>query len=216
MSVSNSKLPGSDLDTSDSAGIRGGTDATIIGNTGDRLKVTAVSTENEVATFNALTLSAATATNKSMISLVNASGSPVKIKIRHIQLVNTRNTAVTGVVADINLYRCTGHSAGTVVISETMDSADTLNANVTVRTGATITGEGTNPLLHLDLSTDEWGAGAADVESFDHTLQSLFPFYIHKLPAKPLTLNAGEGITLKCITATTTGLFDILIIYTQE
>ena len=39
MGVSSSNIPGSDLDTTDSAGIRGGTNATIIGNEGDRLKV---------------------------------------------------------------------------------------------------------------------------------------------------------------------------------
>ena len=39
MTVTVQQIPGSDGDTTDSIGIRGGTDATVIGNVGDRLKV---------------------------------------------------------------------------------------------------------------------------------------------------------------------------------
>lgn len=216
MSVTSGRIPGSDLDTTDSAAIRGATDDTQIGNVGDRLKVTAVNTEYNLATFCLLLRDIATANNKSLVSLVNAAGSTVKIKIRSIRVVNTQNTAVTGVVTDLNLHRCTGHSVGTTAPSETMDTADALNGSVTARTGATITGEGANPLLHIDVSSDEWGPGASDAESFDHTLQSLIDAYTHQPPMKPLTLNAGEGLTLKCVTSTTTGLFDIRILYTQE
>lgn len=41
MSASGATLTGTDADTTDSRGIRGGTDGTAIGNTGDRLKVDA-------------------------------------------------------------------------------------------------------------------------------------------------------------------------------
>ena len=40
MSVSSSNITGSDLNTTDTTGIRGGTDSTVIGNIADRLKVT--------------------------------------------------------------------------------------------------------------------------------------------------------------------------------
>lgn len=217
MSVSSSRIPGSDSDTTDSAGIRGGTDGTIIGNVADRMKVDAImNSSGDLATFITALREVASANNKSLFSLVNAGGSSVKIKIRSIYLINTQNSAVTGVVANIHLYRCTGHSGGTLDTPQAADTADTLNASVTARTGATIAGEGANHLLRYEISTDEWGVGASDSESDAHTVQTLLPWYKHEPPTKPITLNAGEGITIKCTTNTTTGLFDILVIYTQE
>lgn len=200
--------------------IDGATDNTAIGNVGDSLK-TAVTEivpvrQYEAATFAYQLLTIATANNKSMVSLVNASGSSVVVRLRAMRVINTQNTSVAGVVADLNLYRCTGHSGGTLLTSQTMDTVDSLNASVTGRTGATITGEAASPILHLDLSTDEWGAGTGDVESMDHTMQSLLYFYEHKAPMKALTLRANEGFTLKCVTNTTTGSFDIEVFFTVE
>jgi hypothetical protein len=202
----------------DSSYIKGATDDTQIGNVLDALKVALSGTapEAEYATFTVLTQAVATANNKSMISLLNASGSTVKLKLRDFRVINTQNTAVTGVVVDLNLYRCTGHSAGTSLTPLAFDTTDTLNSSITARTGATIAGEVTSALLHLDLSSDEWGPGAQDVETNDHTQQSLHSFYYTRQKTKPITLNAGEGLTLKCITNTTTGSYDIQVIFTQE
>ena len=172
--------------------------------------------EVENATFTVVLLNVASANNKSLISLLNATGSTVKIKLRELKLVNSQNSAVTGVVCDINMYRMTGHSAGTSVTPLAMDTTDTLNVNVTARTNATIAGEGANPLLHIDISTDEWGAGTLDTESFNHGLQSLNSFYRVAPKTKPITLNAAQGLTLKCVTNTTTGIFDIIMVFTQE
>lgn len=202
----------------DSSYIKGGTDDTQIGNSSDSLKValTGNAPESEFATFTVLTQAVATANNKSMISLTNATGTAVKIKLRELRVINTQNSAVTGVVVDLNLYRCTSHSAGTALTPLAFDTTDTLNVNVTARTGATIVGEVTSALLHIDLSSDEWGPGGADVEANDHTQQSLHSFYYTRPKCKPITLNSNEGLTLKCITNTTTGSFDIQMIFTQE
>lgn len=198
----------------------GGTTNTVIGNTGDSLNVAITSSTQvqpyEASSFVTWSLATATANNKSMISMVNTTGSSVVFKLRAIRVINTNNTAVTGVIVDLNGYRCTSHSGGTALTPIALDTVDTLNSSITVRTGATITGEGTTPILHLDLSSDEWGPGASDVEAFDHTLQSLHYFYEHKPPMKPLTLRSNEGFTLKCITNTTTGSYDIQIFFTQE
>lgn len=223
MSVSSSRLPGSDQDDLDSSAINDGSNAALKATVTaanalkvDGSAVTQPTTEAEYATFTVVEQAIASANNKSLISILNASGSPVKIKLRELKLVNTQNTAVTGVVADINLYRMTGHSAGTALTPQAMDTTDTLDSNVTTRTGATIAGESAAALLHIDLSTDEWSAGASDVESNAHALQSLNSFYRTAPKTKPITLNAGQGVTLKCVTNTTTGLFDIIMVFTQE
>ncbi len=199
-------------DANGSIAIEGGTSSTLIGNVGDSLKTS----ESEWPTFSVMLTDIASANNKSLVSIGNASGSTVKVKIREIRIINTRNAAAAGVVADLNLYRCTSHSAGTDVTPLSADTTDTLDSLVTVKTNATITGEGTAIVRHWDLSTDEWGPGTADAESTDHALQTLIAAYSPVLKSKPLTLNANEGFTLKCVTNTTTGLFDILIVFTQE
>lgn len=199
----------------------GGTNQTKIGNVTDSLKTyisnaVVVTGEAELATFIINARDIASANNKSLVSLVNTSGSSVKIKIRELRVINTQNSAVTGVVIDINLLRCTSHTSGTLLTPATYDTADTLNSSVTARTGATITGEATDILRHWDMSSDEWGPGANDVESTEHTLNMLIPSYVALPKTKPITLNANEGITFKCITNTTTGLFDIVVMFTQE
>jgi hypothetical protein len=173
-------------------------------------------TEAELATFTLQANGIASANLKSMVSLLNATGTVVKIKIREIRVVNTQNTAVTGVIADFNFYRMTGHSAGTLITPLAYDTTDILNVNVTARTGATIAGEAAVSIMHVDMSTDEWGPGAADVESNAHEMQKQNPVYICRPKMKPITLNSAEGIHLKCMTNTTTGLLDIQILFTQE
>lgn len=218
MGVSSSKIPGSDRDDTDSSGIRGGTDATIIGNVSDALKVaiSGTSQEAEFATFNVTAQSVAIANNKSMISIVNTTGSTVKIKLRSLKIINAQTTAVTGIIADFRLLRCVTHSAGTSLTPEACETTDTLSSSVTVRTGATIGTEGTNVLRRIQYSTDEWGPGAHDVESNDHILQIGTNLLDTPLKAKPITLLANQGITLKQVFNSAVGSFDIEIIFTQE
>lgn len=201
--------------------IDGATDNTAIGNVGDRLKVditgAATTTDVEYPTFVVFANDIATGNNKSMVSLVNTTGSIVKLKIREIRIINTQNTAVAGVVATFYMYRCVTHSAGTALTPLTHDTSDTLSGSITARTGATIGTESTGILKHWEWSTDEWEAGQnPNVESNDHALQSLIPAFYLVPKTKPVTLNANEGITLKCTTNTNTGLFDIMITFTQE
>ena len=151
-----------------------------------------------------------------MVSIVNTSGSTVKVRIREIRIINTRITGATGVPTDLRLLRIVGHSAGTSLTPSPHDTVDVLDSSITARTGATVTSEGTAILRRWLISTDEWGSGAADSESASHDMQMSNPLYYNVANAKPLTLNANEGFTIKNVTATTTGLFDIVVVFTQE
>jgi len=172
----------------------------------------------ELATFTALATAIVPANNKSMWSILNAVGSSVRIKIQEIYLVNVKVSGVTGVAITFELRRIIGHSAGTAITAiEKMDSADTLDSNVTVRTNATVAGESATLLWRNIWSSDEWGPGAQDVESSDHDLQTMFPIFAKKTnDSKSVLLRAGEGMTVKCATSTTAGTFDLLVIFTQE
>jgi hypothetical protein len=152
---------------------------------------------------------------KSMISLVNASGSTVKVKIRQLWIKNVQTSGVTGIVAEFQMKSIVGHSAGTALTPKAYDSTDTLNGSVTARSGATVTSEGTSWKRWL-WSTDEWGPGPADVESADHVMQSLRPHYDDNGQWKTITLNANEGIHIKQVTNSTVGTFDLELVFTVE
>jgi hypothetical protein len=173
-------------------------------------------TETYFPTFFILASAITIAQNKSMLSIVNAGGSPVRLRIRQLKIVNAQTTAVTGVVANFNLFRITGHSGGTLITPLSADTSDVIEASVTVRTGATVAGEAANALMRWLYSSDEWGVGAADVESVDHTSQTLNKLIDVDRYVKPVTLRAGEGISIKQTTNSTNGSFDILFIVTQE
>jgi hypothetical protein len=198
-------------DLNNSAGIEGA-DGTPIGNIADALKTA----EAELATFTAHTDNAVIALNKSMMSIVNTTGSTVVVRLRQVWVVNTRTTATTGVVADFRLLRCVGHSAGTLITTGQHDTVDTQNASVTVRTGATVTSEGTAVLKRLVWSSDEWGAGTLDTEAHQVALQQIAPGYWQAPKTKPITLRANQGITLKQVTNSANGFFDVAMVFTQE
>lgn len=171
---------------------------------------------DELATFVVQARDTATGNGKSMLSLVNTSGSTVVIKLRDLKICNVQNTAVTGVVSEFGLYRITSHSAGTSLTPAAFDTNDSLDSSVTARTGATVSGEAATVLLHWDWSNDEWSQGASDVESFDHAIQEVNNLLRQGKQCKPITLRANQGITIKHVNNSTVGLFDIVLIFTQE
>ena len=209
---------GGDLDNA--IEISGASDGTKIGNVADAMKVslsgTGATSEIEPATFIACAENTTIGNNKSMFSLLNASGSSVVVKIRALWLINSRSTAITGVVSLFFLRRMTGHSSGTSITPMAHDSGDSLSASVTAQTNGTISGEASENLRQFKWSSDEWGVGGVDVESYDHTIQQIFPALYAVQKTKPITLRAGEGITLKHVVNSTAGTFDVCCLFTTE
>lgn len=167
-------------------------------------------------TFSVNAVGIAIANNKSLLSLVNASGSTVRVKIKEIWIRNAQTSGVTGVVGQFQLKRITNHSAGTSLTFATFETSDSLDSSVTARTGSTVSGESSTSLRRWFWSTDEWGPGAPDVESNDHAFQNLTPHYLAGDSYKSITLLANEGISIKFATNSTAGSFDVEIIFTQE
>lgn len=174
-----------------------------------------VTTANgDPATFTVLASATAIALNKSMISIVNTSAS-VTAQIYQIFIINSQVTAVTGVVANFELRRITGHSAGTSITPLSMDLNDTLDAAITARTGSTVAGESASLIMRYQWSSDEWSGGTPDVESADHAQQLLNPAFGRVPGTKPLFLRQNQGITIKQTTNSTAGTFDIYVVFTQ-
>lgn len=192
----------------------GTTTATVDSGT-QRLRVdTGTTSSNEEATFIAISLDTAVGNNKSMISIANTHAT-LRVKIKQIIIRNPQTVAVTGVMADFRLLRCTSHSAGTLLTPQLRDTTDSLDAAITIRTGATITGEAANPLDRWKWSSDEHGVGTLDQEGLDKAFMNCFPMAsIFDPSEKRITLRQNEGITLKQVTNSTAGNFDIIIVFT--
>lgn len=193
--------------------LKGNTDGTLIGNVGDAMKV--VLTTNGPKTFGVRAASIAIGNGKSMLSLVNASGSTVKVKIREIYIKNVQTTGVTGILGNFELNKIVNHSVGTALTPTAHDSTDTLDSSVTARTGGTVTSEGATYRRWV-WSTDEFGAGPADAETAEHTSQNLIPHFLDTGNWKTITLNANEGIHIKQTINSTVGTFDLEIVFTTE
>lgn len=169
----------------------------------------------EEATFVYAATGVAIGNNKSMISLLNASSAKV-IRIQEIWIRNVQTSTVTGVVSTFEIRRVTGHSAGTLVTAEKMDSADMLDSGVTLRTGATVSGESATLLWRVLFSSDEWVPNTADAETQERVFQNAFPVYVRRdLSLKPITLWPGQGISVKHIVNSTAGTFDLFVVLTQ-
>ena len=178
---------------------------------------TVATSEAQYATFTTAGTGIAVGNNKSMISIFNADAT-LLAKIHEIYVVNVQTTSVTGVTGSFELRRITSHSGGTLLTPSTMDTADTLDSDITVRTGSTVGGESATLMWRSLFSTDEWGPGTSDTESTDHIFQTMHPIFSRKTDAgtKPLVLRQNEGLTVKFATNSTAGTFDILLVFTQE
>lgn len=178
---------------------------------------TIATSDRELATFVVIGTNILPANNKSMISILNADATLIT-KIHEIYVVNVRTAAVTGVTGVFELRRITSHSGGTVLTSVSMDTNDTLDSDITVRTGSTVGGESASLMWRVLFSTDDWGPGTLDVESNDHIFQTMFSIFSRKTDSgtKPLTLRQNQGLTVKFATNSTAGEFDLMLVFTQE
>lgn len=167
-------------------------------------------------TFSIVAAGVATANNKSMFSILNNTGNNTIIRIHEIWIQNAQTSAVAGVLTNLELRRITGHSSGTDLSIGRHDTDESPNLNITSKTNATVSGEAATLLDKWIMSSDEWAPGTLDMEGMAMIMGLHFPVWRVDEKVKPLTLRGGEGITIKCATNTTTGLFDITVVFTQE
>lgn len=164
-------------------------------------------------TYFALADAVALAQNKHHISILNAAASGVIIKVRKIFPINLALAAVTGVALRFDFKLATAHAGGSVITPVKADSANAaLPAGVTVRTGATAVTE-SSLLWPYTCTNDEVGATQAFPSA--QLMQAL-----NSIPdgneIQELTLNQGEGMTVKQITSSTVGSFGWLMVFTRE
>jgi hypothetical protein len=163
------------------------------------------------ATFIGFASGVANVANKSMISIANT-GSTV-CRIHEIWLANIQTTAITGTMSFYELHRITSHSAGTLITAVANDTADTLGVGISVRTGATVAGEGAT-IFRQQWSNDEHGVGSLDQEGYDKAFQNAFPFYREGHNLKSFVIRQNQGLHIKQITGAV-GTFDLWVVFSE-
>lgn len=158
----------------------------------------------------------APAGNKYMATLFNASANR-KVTITKIAWITNAITAVTGVVLDMYIARITARTAGTAVPIWSRDSNYNLSNGITADTNSTAVTESyimqrfvgsseESPVATTALNT--YGAGG--LAGPGATL------YV-KLPGTDgETLRPNQGITIRCVTASTVGVLSFLIEFLDE
>jgi hypothetical protein len=153
--------------------------------------------------------------DKSMFSIFNDVGSAVDIKLYGLWIVNVQVAAVKGDISVFELRRILGHASGSSVSAVEMSTQDSLDANVTLKTGATVLGESQTLISRYQWSSDEWGTGKEE-ETEQHSLQTLIPLWTRvDENVKPLTLKPGQGFTVKHAVNSKNGKFDIHALFSQ-
>lgn len=172
-------------------------------------------TEFEPPTFMVTAENIQIGNNKSMISLLNAVGSTVFVKIKTITISNVQTATVVGILAQMRLHKISAHSVGTALTPVSFDSGDSLNVAVTARTGATVT-EGVFFKKQLLQTNEISGGGGTGTDTLVALLETLFPFFSEANDSKALVLRANEGIHIRQATNSTVGTFDLTIVFTVE
>lgn len=145
-----------------------------------------------------------TALNKNMFELFTTSTAN-RVFIHSLVMTNEQTNTVTGVVATYEIARSVAPAAGsTLQPIVPLTSNLTLPPLVIASTGGTSTSV---VVYSRELrSTDEWVPNGADAESLtvpildNKNLTDAFSL------GRPVTLNTNEGITVRCLTNTATGL----------
>jgi hypothetical protein len=176
----------------------------------------------EEATFTVVASAVVLGNGKSLISLYNPSASTKVLKLREYYMRNAQTSAVTGVAAQLEIRKIvsgTAPTGGTDLTASIVahDSNDTLGAGILAHAGATLTGEVAIPYDLMRISSDEWGPGTLDQEGAQQTISNYLPARVKRdAQQKPLiVMRAGQGATLKCVTNTTAGSFDLIFVFTQ-
>jgi len=156
----------------------------------------------------------ALAQNKVFMSLFNASGSGRKVKIWVVKM-QKNFAAVTGLAFQMTLSLSSNLGSGgtTLAPKKTHSGLPNLPAQISVLHAPSTAPTETNLLFSKFLHSEETNVAAAT----DEAVGGIWPVSVlGQRWNNPITLNEGEGISVKQITATTAGTYNCVVIFTIE
>jgi hypothetical protein len=167
-----------------------------------------VVTLEHAPTYLAWANDVAPAASKHMLTLFNASGSGVIVEVYDLRAYLLQIAAVTGVTLRWDILKASAASAGTTITPEQFDSgAAALPAQVTVRTGGTVTGG--NRLGGLIVSGEEHTTALPQRTAEGIALMPM----LYNAKGKPLVLREGQGLTVQNVTSSTVGTFGLSVTF---
>lgn len=168
-------------------------------------------------TFVVHTGAVAMAANKFFFSIFNGNANNI-IQIQKIKVLNRQTAAVTGVFCEMQLKRGGALTGGVALTPVLTNTTKTLPSGITIVTNTTsVTAEETNPIDKITLTTEEISPTATSkVATSNAGLQELFPMLVYPYPMEPPTLNQNQSISMKQITSTTVGTYELAIYFTTR
>lgn len=157
-------------------------------------------------------------TSKSMISIWNGAGSTDILKINRIWLQNNQVgvAAVTGTLIEFHLKLITTHTTATKLfpLKRKLTSAN-LHSAVVCSTGATV-GE-SSLFRRIIWSGDEPATAEYNMDTIGilPNMNLVWDAGYVGSGLEPITLNASQGITLRCQSTSTVGVMDIMVEFTK-
>lgn len=170
------------------------------------------------ATFTAAGVGVTFGNAKHMLSVFNGAGSGRVLRVKRVWVLNNQTTAVTGVLTTFALRRTSAQSAGSSVTPTKHDTASSnLPAQVLCATGATVTNTADNQLRTWAWSNDEPAASSGTNDEFECVvpLSCVWDSATGDTDIEPITLRAGEGLTVQHTGASAVGVCDIFIEFTD-
>lgn len=152
------------------------------------------------------------ANGKHHLTIFNAVGSGVVVKVRKLFAVNLQTATVTGIVQRMDIRKCSAASSGTTVTPESFDTSNTaLPAGVTVRTNGTVTNG--NVLFPWVTSSEEETAAVGLSKAL---FQQAVNILMEGSEIQEVTLREGQGMTVHQNTNSTVGSMGWIMIFTVE
>lgn len=168
-------------------------------------------------TYRSVVTGATFASNKSMLTLFNGSGSGRIIRVKRIWQLNNQTSGVTGAITTMEIRRIsasTGGTAASVVKHDT--SSESLPAQVTTATGPTDTLTSDPALMRYMWSNDEPAVSSlvSDETETIPLLACTFDAATGDADLEPLVLREGEGVSVRHTGASAVGVCDVIIEFT--
>jgi hypothetical protein len=168
-------------------------------------------------TYRAVATGVTFASNKSMLSVFNGSGSGRVLRVKRIWQLNNQTASVTGVLTTMEVRRISASSGGTSITAVKHDSSsEAIPAQVLIAAGPTDTLTGDAPLMRYMWSNDE--PAAASLSNDEAECIPAFGLVFDATgdtDLEPLVLRTGEGVTLRHTGSTTVGITDVIIEFTM-
>lgn len=168
-------------------------------------------------TYRAIAVGATFASNKSMMTIFNGSGSGRIVRVKRIWQLNNQTSGVTGVITTLEVRRISASSGGTAITAVKMDTTnESMPAQVTIATGPTDTLTGDNALMRYMWSNDEPASAALtnDETEVIPALACVFDAATGDADIQPIVCREGEGVCLRHTGSTTVGICDVVFEYT--